>query len=148
MPYLNLKVAGPAGAETLARLAANLTRVTGEVLRKDQSVTAIAIDRVPIETWHVGGRAIAADETAFFLHVTVTAGTNTPDEKAGFLRAAYAAAAAALPNVNPASYIVVHEERADAWGYAGVTQETRHAAKQSAPRKPGVSARNLTATTG
>ena len=56
----------------------------------------------------------------------VTEGTNTKDEKAAFLRGAYAAAEAVLGPVDPASYIVIQEVRADAWGYAGATQEQRY----------------------
>ncbi len=29
-------------------------------------------------------------------------------------------------SLNPASYIVIHEVRADSWGYEGATQEFRY----------------------
>ncbi len=133
MPYLNLKIAGSFHPGVLDELARVLTRITGERLGKDESVTTIAVDRVPAAAWFVGGRPLAPGASAFFLHVTVTEQTNTAEEKAAFLRASYEAARVALFNVHPASYIVVHESRADAWGYGGVTQKARREISRVAP---------------
>jgi 4-oxalocrotonate tautomerase len=33
-----------------------------------------------------------------------------------------------LGPLDPASYVVIHEVRADAWGYGGATQEFRYVA--------------------
>jgi 4-oxalocrotonate tautomerase len=126
MPYLNLKIAGAAGSRAIAELAGQLTVLATEVLGKKREVTGLAVEAVPAGHWFVAGRPLAAGRSAFFLEIHVTEGTNTKDEKASFLKGAHVAAEAALGFVDPASYIVIHEVRADAWGYAGATQELRY----------------------
>lgn len=53
-------------------------------------------------------------------------GTNTKDEKAIYVQKVFAAVEAVVGKLNPASYIVIHEVRGDAWGYQGSTQEYRY----------------------
>jgi 4-oxalocrotonate tautomerase len=126
MPYPNLKIAGAAGARAVAELAGHLTELATGVLGKKREVTALAVEPVAAGQWLVAGRPLAAGRMAFFLEVKVTEGTNTKDEKAAFLKGVHAAARAVLGFVDPASYVVIDEVRADAWGYAGVTQERRY----------------------
>jgi 4-oxalocrotonate tautomerase len=132
MPYLNLKLAAPAAAGAVAELAARLATLTTEVLGKKHGVTAVAVEHAPFTRWFIGGRPLSAGVASFFLEVKVTEGTNTKDEKAAFLRGAYAAAEEVLGPVDPASYIVIQEVRADAWGYAGATQEQRYIESRAA----------------
>lgn len=131
MPFLNLKIAGHPAAATIARLGGELTRLAATVLGKHPEVTAVAIETLPPERWFIGGESLAASGGAsFFLDIEITAGSNSAEEKAAFVAAAFAALAAALGGVAPASYVVVHELPADAWGYEGRTQAAR---RQAAP---------------
>ena len=50
---------------------------------------------------------------------------NTDAEKAAFIGAAFEALGAALGPIAPASYVVVEEIDAAAWGYGGRTQAAR-----------------------
>ncbi len=63
---------------------------------------------------------------SFFLEVRVTEGTNTSDEKADYVHRVFTALEQVLGPLHPASYVVIHEVRADAWGYQGATQAYRY----------------------
>jgi 4-oxalocrotonate tautomerase len=62
----------------------------------------------------------------FRLAIEVTEGTNTKDEKAEFVAQAFRLLGEAVGNVSPASYVMIHDLRGDAWGYGGQTQEYRY----------------------
>lgn len=127
MPYLNAKLAAPESAETTARIAALLTDLTGEVLKKKRELTSIAVEYVAPHHWFIGGTPVASQGVAtFYLDIKVTEGTNTKDEKALYVQKVFAAVEAVIGKLNPASYIVIHEVRGDAWGYEGATQEYRY----------------------
>ena len=62
----------------------------------------------------------------------VTAGTNSQDEKARYIAAVFARMCDLLGASHEASYVHVHEVPADGWGYGGLTQAQRHAARLAA----------------
>jgi 4-oxalocrotonate tautomerase len=62
------------------------------------------------------------------LEISITAGTNTVDQKEAFIAAAYAELEAQLGHGQPleeASYVIVRELPASDWGYGGKTQVAR-----------------------
>ena len=127
MPFLNLKLAGvPADAAVDHRLQRELTALMAGVLGKKAELTAVLVERVASPAWSVGGEPVGI---AANLDVKVTAGTNTASEKARFIADAHALLRATLGEALPvASYIVLDEVTADAWGYSGLTQEHRRIA--------------------
>jgi 4-oxalocrotonate tautomerase len=131
MPFLDVRISRgdtPDGAAAIAtEIAADLTRITGELLGKRRDVTAVAIDWLPAEQWFVGGESLAhSQQRSFFLKIEITTGTNTKDQKAAFVAAVFAAMEKRLGPLAAASYVVIQEVAADAWGYAGRTQEFRY----------------------
>lgn len=127
MPYVNLKISASPSSEKTEQIALVLTDLTAQILKKRRELTSVAIECIEPSHWTVGGIKSAEKQlSTFFLEVKVTEGTNTKDEKAAYVEAVFKAMASALGAVNPASYIVVHEVRADAWGYGGRTQESRY----------------------
>jgi 4-oxalocrotonate tautomerase len=132
MPFLDVKVSrGGTPTNTApndaADIAAELTRLTHDLLGKKREVTAVAIDWLPDAQWFIGGRALAAaGQRSFFLKIEITTGTNTKDQKAAFVAAVFAAMENLLGPLAPASYVVIQDVAADAWGYAGRTQEYRY----------------------
>ncbi len=135
MPFLDVKVSrdvtegNPLGTTALdaTEIAAELTRITTILLGKRREVTAVAIDWLPADQWFIGGEALAGSgQRSFFLKIAITTGTNTKDQKAAFIAAVFAAMEALLGPLAPASYVVIQEVAADAWGYAGRTQEYRY----------------------
>lgn len=97
------------------------------MLGKKRELTAVEVHAAAPGRWHVGGGRLSSQTpVGFYLEVKVTEGTNTKNEKAEYVRQVFDAVAGIFGPLVPASYIVIHEVRADAWGYAGQTQECRY----------------------
>lgn len=126
MPTLQLKISPLQNPSRYAQLAAALTHLTAMHLGKRAEVTAVMIDDVPAARWHVGGHDVEGPTA--FLEVSVTAGTNTSQEKAAFISATFAELQRQLAPgqaLEPASYVIVRELPATDWGYGGQTQAAR-----------------------
>ena len=127
MPILNVKLSTRPSPDSSARIAAALTDLTVEVLGKKRELTAVAIDYVSPGDWFIAGVPIEAPTmNTFHLDIKVTEGTNTKNEKALFISRVLAVMEDLIGALAPASYVVVHEVRGDAWGYQGQTQEFRY----------------------
>ena len=135
MPLLNVSLSGAPDDALAGAVAARLSALTRDILHKDPAVTAVKIAFIPEAHWFTAGRALADKATrSFALEVIVTDGNNTKDEKAAYLEAVHAAMGALLPELDPESYVLVREVKADAYGYGGRTQEARYqAARLKAP---------------
>lgn len=133
MPTLQLKVSPLQNPSRYRTLAAALTRLTAEHLHKRAEVTAVMIDDLPAARWYVGGADV--QRPTAFLEISITQGTNTAQEKAGFIAAAFAELQEQLGAGVPlaeASYVIVRELPAGDWGYSGQTQAARQAARAQA----------------
>ncbi|MDK9723697.1 MAG: tautomerase family protein [Sterolibacteriaceae bacterium MAG5] len=129
MPYLDIRLGAPCLPETVERFATHMTELTADLLHKKRELTSVSVQCVPPNHWYVGGQSMGAEGgSTFFLEVNVTAGTNTKDEKAAFIAAAFAAAEGILGKLDAASYVIVRDVAADAWGWQGLTQEFRRQA--------------------
>lgn len=127
MPILNVKVSRPANAELVREISETLLELTTRILRKKRELTSIAIDFVPPEHWVVGGATLAAQGvSSFYFDIKVVDGTNTKDEKSQYIAESFAAFAKLLGPLHPESYIYVHDVRAEAYGFGGLTQEYRY----------------------
>jgi 4-oxalocrotonate tautomerase len=130
MPTLLLKVTPLQNPERYQALAAALTRLTADLLHKRPEVTAVVIDDLPRARWCVGGHTVQG--TAALLEIGITAGTNTEDEKARFIAAAFDELQRQLASdggFEVASYVTVRELPATDWGYGGRTQRARQLAR-------------------
>jgi 4-oxalocrotonate tautomerase len=127
MPTLRLQVAPLLNPERYAALGAALTRITAQVLHKKPEVTVVMIDDLPAARYLVAGRDAA--QPIACLEISITAGTNTPDEKAQFIHATHAELHRQLStsgqSLHEASYVTVRELPAGDWGYGGVSQGAR-----------------------
>lgn len=94
------------------------------MLGKKRELTAIAIEYVNPANWFIAGKNITSP--TFYLDIKVTEGTNTKNEKTAYIKQVFSGLSEILGNVAPASYIVIHEVRGDAWGYQAETQEFRY----------------------
>ena len=117
MPTLHLHITPAQTAARHTQLAQALTAITARVLGKRAEVTAVLVNALPAACWHIGGEPVSRPSA--LLEIDITAGTNTAAEKAAFVAAAFAelqhqlAPGAALA---PASYVIVREIPATAWG--------------------------------
>jgi 4-oxalocrotonate tautomerase len=127
MPYLDIKLGAACLPENVDKFATQMTALVADLLHKKRELTSVAVHCVPPGHWYVGGESLAArGHSTFFLEINITEGTNTKHEKAAFVAAAFAAAEGILGRLDVASYVIVRDVGADAWGYQGLTQEFRY----------------------
>ena len=139
MPMITVAIAGEPDAALAQRVQETVTRLTAEILHKDPSVTAVAVQFTPRRFWFVGGKVTQEFSTsAFFVDARVTDGTNSKDEKAEYVARAFAALSGVLGGAHAESYVHVDDVRADGYGYGGLTQERRYIEGRAAPRASGI----------
>jgi len=79
----------------------------------------------------IGGKFLSElDLNSFYFDITITDETNLKDEKAQYIREAFAGFEKILGKLHDKSYIYVQDVRAASYGYAGLTQEYRYQAAQ------------------
>ena len=132
MPYITITIAGQAlDQEQTNTLIAETTRLMHEVMGKRVDVTSVRVEEVPGHRWAIGGTlAGEGGLAAAHMDIKVTAGTNTVDEKAAMVAAGYRLMQDVLGAVHEASYVIIHELPADAWGFGEQTQAARAAARE------------------
>jgi 4-oxalocrotonate tautomerase len=127
MPILNVKVSAKKSPELTQQIAALLLDLTSRILGKKRELTAIAIDYVDHDAWIVGGRPLSEwNKNSFYFDIKITDETNTKDEKARYIREAFAGFEKILGDLHEESYIHVEDVRAASYGYGGRTQEYRY----------------------
>lgn len=127
MPFLNVKVGAARTPELATQVATTLLELTATLLGKDPRLTSIAIDWVDPADWFIGGRSLAEQrKTSFYFDIRVTDESNIRDEKAKYIREAFAALGRLLGDLHEESYIHVIDARAGAYGFGGRTQEYRY----------------------
>ena len=127
MPYLNIKIAAQPSDETSRRVATLLTELTSRILGKKAEVTAVSVEFVEPKRWFIGTVPLDHRQVAsYYLDIKITEGTNTKNEKAEYVQEVFAGMEGIIGEVAPASYILLLELPADAWGYQGRTQEFRY----------------------
>lgn len=134
MPLITVTLSSPHPTmPAKAAVAAEVSRLSSTILRKDPKVTAVIVTTVPPEDWFCGGRSLAEQKLAsVWLDIHITDGTNTKDEKAAFIAETYAAFGRLLGPLHEESYVHVHDVRDDAYGFGGLTQGRRYIANQLA----------------
>ena len=131
MPILKVKVSAAPSPALTKEISETLLELTSRILHKNRNLTAITLEYVPPEHWVVGGRTLAEQgRSSFYFDVKVVDGTNTKDEKAQYVREAFAAFGLLLPDLHEESYIHVEDVRPEAYGFGGKTQEFRYISAQ------------------
>lgn len=124
MPFIRVTALGPAlTAAQIARLNTKVTGLMESVLGKVAELTSVLVEQPEAARWTIGG---IATPVAVHVDATVTAGTNTPEQKAIFVERVMTLLKSVFgQSLNPATYVVVTEVAANSWGYDGRTQESR-----------------------
>lgn len=126
MPIINISLTGKPDASLSARIAGETTEITARQLRKDPTITAVAVSYFDPQHWFAGGKSLAEHgSNTFWLDIKVVDGTNTKLELEAYLKALFDAFDRQLGGVHEESYAFVHEVPAAAYGYGGKTQEFR-----------------------
>lgn len=127
MPILNVKVSAEKSPELVKQISDLLLDLTTRILKKKREVTAIAIDFTGRDSWVVGGHLLSEqNKNSFYFDIKITDETNTKDEKALYIKEAFAGFERILGNLHEESYIYVQDVRAASYGYGGYTQEYRY----------------------
>ena len=133
MPIINIAVTGQPDAALSARIAAEITDLTRTHLKKDPTVTAVAVSYMDPSHWFAGGKSLSEQNAnTFWLDIKVVDGTNTKSELSDYLGQVYVAMTRLLGRVHHESYVLVHEVPAAAYGFGGKTQEFRFISNQLA----------------
>ncbi|TPO01039.1 4-oxalocrotonate tautomerase family protein [Mesorhizobium sp. B1-1-5] len=126
MPIINISVTGKSDAKLSAAIAREATDITAKLLRKDPTITAVAVNFIDPQHWFAGGKSLAEHGiSTFWLDIKVVDGTNTKLELEAYLKAIFEAFGRLLGGVHEESYAFVHEVPAAAYGYGGKSQEFR-----------------------
>ena len=110
-------------------LQTGFTELMAGPMRKVHDLTTVAIERIEASDWSTGARPF--EGRSAYAEVKVTQGTNSPQEVQQFIAEGHALLTATLGTLPEATYVVVHEIPAQAWGYAGKTQDARRQLKQA-----------------
>jgi len=125
MPFIDLYLQPVPSPEQAGTLARGITDAMVEVAEKRRDLTSVRIADARAACWTIGGESCPG--ATAYLDVKITAGSNSREEKAALLRRLHRLLVDTLGELAEASYIVIHELPADAWGYAGRSQASRAA---------------------
>lgn len=127
MPYINIKLTGNRlSSPQRQELLALITGLMDSVMNKQRDVTVVSLEQSSPDHWAIGGNVLGPDDhTAAYVDIKVTAGTNTPEQKARMIASTIAALKASIGDIQIATYVVIHDIAANCWGYDGQTQAAR-----------------------
>ncbi len=127
MPFIQIKISGARDTELAATVAQRITALTAEHLRKTPADTAVAVEFVSPDLWFIANTPLAAQRVrSFHLNISITAETNTKEQKSAYIAAVYAEMGELLGGVHEKSYVLINDVSGSAYGYAGITQEERY----------------------
>jgi 4-oxalocrotonate tautomerase len=117
MPYLHIKISAGPSEEITHSIASTLTELVAKYLGRNKELTAMTVEYVQPNRWFIAGSSLDDHrKSSIYVEVKVTKGTNTKKDKTAFLEHAYAALEGTVGTLHPASYVVIQEVDADAWG--------------------------------
>jgi 4-oxalocrotonate tautomerase len=126
MPFIRITALAPLSPQQISRLCTDMTELMASVLGKKASLTSVLVEQPPVAGWSIGGAPV---KVAVHLDATITAGTNSPEEKARFIEQAMQLLRGVFGGeLSLATYVVISEVPAQSWGYDGRTQESRRLA--------------------
>lgn len=127
MPVINLKLSGqenPALAKELVKVIGDLTK---GVLNKKPEVTVVIVSFVPDNLWFINSESLADLKTkSFHLNIKISDSTNLKIDKSRYIEAIHGSLTSLLGTIHPVSYTAIHEMKADAYGYDGLTIEYKY----------------------
>ena len=134
MPFINISVSGATLSQAQKQQLFNeTTSLMSEVMKKNPDLTSVRIDQYPDDSWAIGRTSITdRNEIGVHMDIKVTSGTNSDDEKSEMISKAMAMLKDVAGATPEASYIVIHDLDAKAWGYDGRTQFARAKEREAA----------------
>ncbi|MFF7230894.1 tautomerase family protein [Streptomyces sioyaensis] len=122
MPYIRVTVSDPDLAPARRHaLAEGLTDLAVSALGKSAARTTVHVHPAPADHFFVAGRPVR-EATGAHVEVSITAGTNSADEKGQFITGAYALLRETLGVLPPIAGVALYELHPESYGYNGITQ--------------------------
>ena len=127
MPMISIQYAMPRSRTELPKeIAEAAPQLSSEILHKDPEVTAVVVEEMEPANWFIASKSLTEHRLAsFWLDIRITDGTNTREEKATFIAAAFTKMSELIGPLHNESYVHVDDVRGDAYGYGGLTQNER-----------------------
>ena len=126
MPIISVQLAAKPDPKLTRAIAQSVTDLTAKLLRKDNTVTSVAVQYVDQADWFIDGESLEQlGFNSFFVDARITDGTNTKAEKSAYIRAVFESVRRILGGAHPISYVHADDVRADGYGFGGLTQEHR-----------------------
>lgn len=126
MPFIRISIAGDTPSrDQVATLQVRTTQLMADILGKRPEVTVVAIESSVAAAWSVGGECLAKGQQLAQMEAFITAGTNSKQEKADFIAAAYQMMFTVFGATMSPVYVVIIEVDAADWGYDGKSQAFR-----------------------
>jgi 4-oxalocrotonate tautomerase len=130
MPYINLRLGTTLDDSQRNQLAKRTASLMQSIMGKRPEVTVVHLQESAPHFWSVNGSALKPnDPFAAYVDIKVTAGTNTPEEKAEMLSETISMLQDVLGVIQEACYVVIDDIPANSWGFNGRTQAERAAAQ-------------------
>src|ERR1700675_2172655 len=83
MPFIRITVSGPPLASTqVSRLHLEMTELMASILGKRADLTSVLVEQPAMAGWAIGATPM---RVAAHVDATITAGTNSPEQKARFI---------------------------------------------------------------
>jgi 4-oxalocrotonate tautomerase len=135
MPMITVKFSVPRVRPGLIKeVARAVNKLSTEILKKNPTLTVVAIDEVAADRWFIGNKSLAEHElAAFWLEIRIVESTNTREQKSEFIAATFAKMCELIGPLHDESYVLVNEVPGDAYGHSGVTQNERYFKGRLAP---------------
>ena len=116
--------------ENILELAQRISQLLAEVMGADQELTTIRVNQTEPDNWIVGGTPVRrAGHNAAAMDIYVSKGDAKARQVETMIRESHKLLEDFLSPLHEATYIMVHELSAHAWGYDGKTQAKRTAPK-------------------
>jgi 4-oxalocrotonate tautomerase len=124
MPFIRVTVSEPElPAKTAETLAKGLTELAVRALGKSATRTTVHLNRTPVSLFYVAGAPVdGTGATGAHVEVSITAGTNSAQEKEAFIRGAYELLCTTLGVLPPVAGVALYELHPESYGYNGITQ--------------------------
>lgn len=126
MPYINVKIAKNLTTEQQSAIFSQTTSLMHEVMKKRREVTVVEITETSPGLWSVNGKPLNNNQPiAAYVDIKITENSNTEEEIAEIIFQTMEMLKQSVGLVQTACYVVVDQIPANAWGYDGITQESR-----------------------
>jgi 4-oxalocrotonate tautomerase len=126
MPFVRISTGGaPLAHSQVQALQRKSVDLLSEILGKRKEVTVVAVDTLSADRWASGASPLEEGAHAAQVDVTITAGTNSGEERSRFISAMHGMIRDVLGPSPVPLYVMVHQLDADQWGFDGRTQADR-----------------------